>query len=587
MLQGNYSNNDAVKEAELRLAAFISEHNISFRVMDHLSDLLPKLCPDSKIAANVRCKRTKTKSIITNAMAPHFHSNLVSKLKSNHFSLIIDETTDISTKKELALVIRQYDIKEKAVKCCLYELVELAEGNAETLFQVICKVLENDEIPLSNMLGFAADTTNIMFGQHNSVVSRLQQAIPSIFILRCICHSAHLCASHACEKLPRTAEDLIHDIYNYFSHSAKRQSDFKKFQHFAEVEPYRLLRPCQTRWLSLNLCVDRLIEQWNALKLYFESTSKLDNLLASQRILSQMQNPIWILYLQFLSFVLPKFTNLNLMFQSSKMSLHCLSRGLSTVYKEFLSCYMIESSWRHKNLTDIDPESEVHFLPITSMYMGAKVSLLLTTAEYTQRSRTPDVQHFLKKVREFFIEAACQIRKRFPIGDPVIEMLEVLDPNITKSKFPSLVPLAVRFPNLVSEENIQTLDDEWRRLVIEPLPFDHKNMEPEEFWAILNTVKDGSGEYQFPNLCAFMSSLLSLPHANVDVERVFSSVNLIKTKSRNRLHTSTVRALLKTKDGIKASGGCTEFTPPRVLNEMLTTDRLYSSIDLDLRDSDD
>ena len=197
------------------------------------------------------------KSIIANAMAPHFHSTLVSSLKRGYFSLIIDETTDISTKKELALVVRQYSKEEKIVKCCLYELLEIANGSANALFEAICQAFEKDEIPLTNVIGFAADTTNVMFGQNNSVVSRLKQAIPNIFVLRCICHSAHLCASHACEKLPRTAEDIIHDIYNYFSHSAKRQADFKKFQHFAEVEPHRILRPCQTRWLSVHSCVQR------------------------------------------------------------------------------------------------------------------------------------------------------------------------------------------------------------------------------------------------------------------------------------------------------------------------------------------
>ena len=45
-----------VKNAELRAAAFISEHDLSFNLMDRLSDLLPILCPDSKIAAQFRCK---------------------------------------------------------------------------------------------------------------------------------------------------------------------------------------------------------------------------------------------------------------------------------------------------------------------------------------------------------------------------------------------------------------------------------------------------------------------------------------------------------------------------------------------------
>ena len=75
MLRQIQQGNDAVKETELRLAAFISEHNLSFKVMDHLSDL-PKLCPASKIAANVKCKRTKTKCIITNSTKSLLHTCL-------------------------------------------------------------------------------------------------------------------------------------------------------------------------------------------------------------------------------------------------------------------------------------------------------------------------------------------------------------------------------------------------------------------------------------------------------------------------------------------------------------------------------
>ena len=109
-------------------------------------------------------------------------------------------------------------------------------------------------------------------------------------------------------------------------------------------------------------------------------------------------------------------------------------------------------------------------------------------------------------------------------------MFEVLDPNTQHSKFPSLVPLASSFPNIISESNLQQLDDEWRKLVIVTLPFEAEDMEPEEFWGKLLEVKDGAGHTQFETSCNFMSSLLDLPHANVDVERIFSSVNLIKRK---------------------------------------------------------
>ena len=194
--------------------------------------------------------------------------------------------------------------------------------------------------------------------------------------------------------IPPLAEELMRDVYNYFSNSAKRQEQFKIVQHFCDMEPHRLLRPCQTRWLSLHSCVSRLIEQWDALIQFFQAVAGRDNLLMSQKILSLLQNPIWKLYFYFLEFVLPKFTELDTMFQSSKPSVHCLHRGLSATYRELLSCYLTEAYWKSVSLKDIDPTSRVNFLPLPRMYMGAKITLCLPKDEYKQRPA--DVQYFLK-----------------------------------------------------------------------------------------------------------------------------------------------------------------------------------------------
>ena len=78
-----------------------------------------------------------------------------------------------------------------------------------------------------------------------------------------------------------------------------------------------------------------------------------------------------------------------------------------------------------------------------------------------------------------------------------------------------------------------------------------------------------------------MGSLLCLPHANVDVERVFSSVNLIKTKTRNRLHTKTVGTLLKVKRGVAKAGGSMNFTPPPGAKARMSADILYAVSDSD------
>ena len=46
----------------------------------------------------------------------------------------------------------------------------------------------------------------------------------------------------------------------------------------------------------------------------------------------------------FLNFVLSKFTDLNLAFQSSTTSIHMIYKKLESFYKEILSCYMAEAT---------------------------------------------------------------------------------------------------------------------------------------------------------------------------------------------------------------------------------------------------
>ena len=68
-----------------------------------------------------------------------------------------------------------------------------------------------------------------------------------------------------------TLEDLCKNIYSHFSRSSLRQNEFHQFQEFVEAEPLKLLGISQTWWLSLESCVKRVLEQWNALRLYFLS----------------------------------------------------------------------------------------------------------------------------------------------------------------------------------------------------------------------------------------------------------------------------------------------------------------------------
>lgn len=58
------------KDAELKMIMFLHEHNLPFFFMEHLPSFIRSVCPDSKIAKNVKCSRTKATAITKDCLTP-------------------------------------------------------------------------------------------------------------------------------------------------------------------------------------------------------------------------------------------------------------------------------------------------------------------------------------------------------------------------------------------------------------------------------------------------------------------------------------------------------------------------------------
>lgn len=173
------------------------------------------------------------------------------------FSIIIDETTDISTKKSLILLVRYW--KNGLIQDRVFDLIEVRDASAQGIFNSLKHVLDFYQIPYTNLLGIAADNASTMMGHLNGVQAKLRVIAPHIHVQRCASHSLHLCSSAAAKKLPNNVEQFTRDIYAYFSHSSKRQEELEECQVFAKENPAKMLYPSQTIWLSLRVSLSKLI----------------------------------------------------------------------------------------------------------------------------------------------------------------------------------------------------------------------------------------------------------------------------------------------------------------------------------------
>ncbi|CAH0715749.1 unnamed protein product, partial [Brenthis ino] len=553
-----------VRRAELKLCAMLATNNLPFSLMDTVIPLAKDIFTDSEIVSKLAVRRTKASHCIKNALGNNLANIVFDALRvpGAFFSIIMDETTDCSTIKQLAFTVIYFNVESNKVETHFFDMIEVKSGDAISLVKYLTNVIESKQIPLSNLIGFCSDTTNVMIGEHNSVFSHLKAALPSIACIKCSCHLIHLAASKACLKLPRSVEDLIRNLGSHFSRSSFRQEKFAEFQAFFQCDLHKILNVATTRWLSVKNCVDRVLQQYTPLREYLRLAVFEDPSKTTEEMVATMDNEFTVIYLEFMSYTLGLLTQFNLLFQSETPLLYKMKSSVENLLKTVCSNYITFSYV--KSCTDImkiEFDDESKYDRLDRVYLGVLATESLQKLKNNSQVPETDVNMFLITCRSFYVELAKQSLQRFDFKDSLFNFIDLVNPSVAQSfTFKSLKPIFVRFPVLYDYYNMQEVDDEWREhALLDHESYDlHPSDGAEEYWRKVFHLKNALGQSLFPNLKGILNALLVLPFSNASVERVFSSLKNIKNDHRNKLKTSTIIALMQTKDQIK---DCVKFEP--------------------------
>lgn len=190
---------------------------------------------------------------------------------------------------------------------------------------------------------------------------------------------------------------------------------------------------------------------------------------------------------------------------------------------------------------------------------------------------------FRKDVLAFMTELCSQIHSRFPMGkNSALAQMHLLSPELAMQvNRPSVIPLAALFPNVVSGDNLDVLSDQWRQLPLFRDDLGHLlGANPPQFWLGLQEIKYANDARKFDVLTDLMTALLALPHSSACVERVFSKVNLVKTKQTNKLSCGTVSNRILAKQAVARQQSCYNFAPSKHLVKMFVKDIVGSDMQL-------
>ena len=247
---------DKVKIAELQIAVSMSCHS-AICTVDHLSEIMVAHGSGSTLG-QIKLHRTKCMALIKNVVSPELKSDLIKDLQNKKFTLIIDESTNVSTQKYLCILVGYLSDKTNQITISFLSLIPVQEATGDNIFSLIKMEIESCNQDLKNCIGFASDGASNMVGCNNSVWSRIRDVSPSCVQYRCVCHSLALCIKYAVSKLPSSIGFLLTEIPNWFRHSNLRREAFKhlfkimnsatEFQS-AKIAPLPFEKTSSTRWL--------------------------------------------------------------------------------------------------------------------------------------------------------------------------------------------------------------------------------------------------------------------------------------------------------------------------------------------------
>lgn len=511
--------NDLTKIAEMQLAAEIAIH-CPLMAVDHLTEAISSNSVCSKKGCinpltDLKMHRTKCTKLITNVIGKYMKDQLKSSIPT-HYSVLIDEWSDVSYKPHLAVIVSYSDKLDGSIKQSFLALRELQSSNSEAIFSTMIEVLKEFGLKLENCVSFASDGANVVAGKNNSVFTRLKQFSPNLVQIKCICHSLAKCAEYAFNKLPSCLAFLLKNIPKWFSKSQVRKDAFMDL--FARFEGSDVFRTpfdkySETRWLARGKVCRNLINNWDILKEYFSQI--LSDLRGEPKfkcmLILENLNDQNLAYFKFATPIIETCENANALFQKDKIDPVFAFEEVQTIFRSI--------SRRIKNAN------------------GQPLVTELTNfgTDFNAMNPTLDV---MQRCRDFLNELALQLESRIQDNMDLIESLNLFAPEkilMNKALFKNLPENPLKTSE-VEELYNQIEFVNWKEFVEEPT-----KMGVEDFWKMVRVKKNG----KYEKLADYALLCLSIPLSNAIVERIFSQAGAVKSKIRNRLTIENLDAIVR------------------------------------------
>lgn len=210
-----------------RTAYYISKHDRPYS--DHFSLLALQQINGVNIGVGLHSRYSAVE--IIQHVSKEMNNRIVKQIKdvSGKVSIIIDESTSLSSKSILIVYLKCEISKELPPNYLFLDLVELSDQKAETVLQCLLRCLHkhgfDSEYLNQHLVAFTSDGASVMLGKRSGVAQKLLSLYPNLIIWHCMNHRLELALADAVDEVGGVNhfQIFMDKLYTLYSRSPMNQ----------------------------------------------------------------------------------------------------------------------------------------------------------------------------------------------------------------------------------------------------------------------------------------------------------------------------------------------------------------------------
>jgi len=295
----------------------------------------------SRFSDGSRVTRYTSKDIqneIISTMADMVREQILEEVKESvYFSVLVDETKDVSKKEQLSFVIRFF--ANKQINECFVDF-KPAEGlDAKSLSVVILRTLQTHGLDVrSGLVGQGYDGASVMSGTNKGVQTLVRESAPFALYTHCYAHKLNLVLVDSCKSVAEATDffALLERLYVFTSNSVMHQNwcDVQK-ELYPNEPPRQLQRLSDTRWACRVAACRNVRDRLDAVVVMLEDTAETssDRAIEARGLLSLIDFK-FVLFLLLFCDILGQIHSVSMQLQSSTLDLS----AAVDIAKNFVNC---------------------------------------------------------------------------------------------------------------------------------------------------------------------------------------------------------------------------------------------------------